>query len=268
MTFSDKVIIISIMKQHAPIHAEDLERRGLHLTIFACLAIFVLAVGVAVLMYQAVFSPGTSPTVVSPKTAFYGFCILSVLLVGYIWDRQSTIVKLRNQIEGDRKKATVAWELASRELLKTLPNFSSFQDRLPMEYRRAANTQQELSILLIQIQLHEDFSAPSAAQSTLGDAAKAIARKLRDEDSIYLLQFCYFAIVLPGVKLSAARGVSVRVAEGLTDVAGAIERYSFKIDIINYPLNASTAIELESCVCALIPDENSQQQLISTEIAT
>ena len=256
------------MKQHVPIRAEDVERRGLHLTIFACLAIFVLAVGVAVLMYQAVFSPGTSLTVVSPKTAFYGFCVLSILLVAYIWDRQSTIVKLRTQIEGDRKKATVAWELASRELLKTLPNFSSFQDRLPMEYRRAANTQQELSILLVQIQLHEDFSAPSTAQSTLGDAAKAIARKLRDEDSIYLLQFCYFAIVLPGVKLSAARGVSARVAEGLTDVAGAIERYSFKIDIINYPLNASTAIELESCVCALIPDENSQQQLISTEMAT
>jgi len=256
------------MKQHAPIDAADLERRGLHLTIFACLAIFALAVGVAVLMYQAVFSPGTSSTVVSPKTAFYGFCALSVLLVAYIWDRQLTILKLRNQIEGDRKKATVAWELASRELLKTLPNFSSFQDRLPMEYRRAASTTQELSILVVQIQLHEDFSASSTAQSTLGDVAKAIARKLRDEDSIYLLQFCCFAIVLPGVKLSAARGVSARIAECLTDVAGAIGRYSFKIDIINYPLNASTAIELESCVSALIPYDNSNQELISTEVAT
>ncbi len=130
-----------------------------------------------------------------------------------------------------------------------------------MEYRRAATSAQELSILLVQIQLHPDFSAPSTAQSALGDVAKAIARKLRDQDSIYLLQLYYFAIVLPGIKMTAAHVVSGRIAEGLTDVAGATERFTFKIDVFNYPQNASTANELESLVCALIPDEHSKQML-------
>ena len=203
----------------------------------------------------------------APRTAFFGFCILSILLLAYIVDRQATIVRLRNQIADDRKKASAARELASRDLLKTLPNFSSFQDRLPMEYRRAATAGQELTILLIHIRLHRDYSAPSTAQSALGDTAKAIARKLRDQDSIYLLQMYYFAIVLPGVRMSTAETVSARIADGLTDVAGAMERLSFKINVINYPEHASTANELETAICALMPDESSKQ-MISAEFTT
>src|ERR1700722_17515987 len=108
------------MKRHAPIRPEELERRGTHLTIFACLAVTVLAAGLAILMYQAIFTPEASPILGTPKTAFYGFCILSMLLVAYLWERQKTIVKLQKQIEGDRKRASLAQELASRELLKTL----------------------------------------------------------------------------------------------------------------------------------------------------
>ena len=254
------------MTQTAAVHSEDLERRALHLTIFACAVICVLAAGVAVLMYATLFAPRSGPIGGAPRTAFFGFCVLSVLLLAYIVDRQVTIVQLQKQIAEDRKKAQAAQELASRELLKTLPNFSSFQDRLPMEYRRAATSAQELSILLIHIELRKEFLARSTAQSALGDAAKAIARKLRDQDSIYLLQMYYFAIVLPGIQLPSAQAVSARIAEGLTDVAGAMERFTFKIDVFNYPEHASTANELESLVCALIPDNHSKQ-ILSSEFA-
>jgi GGDEF domain-containing protein len=247
------------MKKSAPIQADDLERRELHLTVFACLVILVLSGGMAVLMYTAVFAQGYAAAGNTPKMAFFGFCGLSVLLAAYVLDRQLTIIRLRMQIALDRKKAVTAQELASLELLKTLPNFSSFQDRLPMEYRRAATTAQELSILLVRIQLQSDFSSPSAAKSVLGDVAKAISRKLRDQDSLYLLQIGYFAIVLPGMQTSAARAMCARVGEGLTDVAGASGRFLFKIDVINYPENASTAHELESAVCAMIPDEYAKQ---------
>jgi GGDEF domain-containing protein len=254
------------MKRHAQIRPEDLDRRGLHLTIFAGLAVFVLAAGVAILMYEAVFSPTATPVIGTPRTPFYGFCILSVLLVSYIWERQITIVKLRNQIAGDRKKASMAQELASRELLKTLPNFGSLQDRLPMEFRRAATTSQAISILVVEIDPHQDFSAPSAIQCILGDSAKAIARKLHEEDSLYLLQSCYFAIVLPGATLPSGRGMAARISECLEDVAGTMARFAFKIDVVNYPEHASTAIELESSVCALISDENSREPTVISRL--
>jgi GGDEF domain-containing protein len=247
------------MKKSTPVRAEDLERRELHLTIFACLAIVVLSGGIAILMYTAVFAQGYAAAGNTSKMAFFGFCGLSVLLVAYVLDRQLTIMRLRTQIALDRKKALTAQELASLELLRTLPNFSSFQDRLPMEYRRAASTSQELSILLVRIQLQSDFSSPSAAKSVLGDVAKAISRKLRDQDSLYLLQMGFFAILLPDMQISTARAMCARVGEGLTDVAGAGGRFSFKVTVVNYPENASTATELESAVCALMPDEYAKQ---------
>lgn len=249
------------MKKSTPIRAEDIDRRELHLTIFACLLIVVLSGGMAVLMYSLVFAQGFSVAGHTPKTAFFGFCGLSVLLVAYVLDRQLTIMKLRKQMALDRKNVLTAQEQASLELLRTLPNFSSFQDRLPMEYRRASSASQELSILLVRILLQSDFSSPSTAKSVLGDIAKTISRKLRDQDSLYLLQMGFFAIVLPDMQTSAARAMAARVGEGLTDVAGASSRFSFKVDVINYPEHASTAHELERAVCALMPDEYAEPKI-------
>ena len=57
----------------------DLERRELHLTIFACLAIGILAIGTAVLMYPLVF-PAQGPADKTMRVAFFGFCGLCLLL--------------------------------------------------------------------------------------------------------------------------------------------------------------------------------------------
>ena len=177
----------------------DLERREFQLSLFACLAIVVLAGGLALLMYPAVFSTRESSSTRAPQIAFYGFCTLSSLLVAYIVDRQITIHRLRRQMALDRKKSSEALRQASADLLSTMPTFNTFEDRLTMEFRRAAAADLKLSVLVVSIKLHAAFSEPSLGMSALGDAAKAISRKLREEDSIFILRSAYFGVILPGV---------------------------------------------------------------------
>jgi GGDEF domain-containing protein len=132
-----------------------------------------------------------------------------------------------------------------------MPNFGSFQDRLPMEFRRMATTTQKLSIVVITLKFPPDHSSPSETAAALGDAAKVIARKLREQDSVYILAPACFGAVLPGVDLSTAERVSARLNEGLADAAGASHRFQFVLKVINYPAHASSAHELQQAVSAL-----------------
>lgn len=246
--------------------AADLDRRELQSTIFACIAIAIMGIGSALLMYPVVFThPATQNW--SPRIAFFGFCGLCVLLTAYVWDSHATIRKLRVQMEIDRKQSTEARLQASEELLKSIPKLSAFQDQLPMEYRRTTATSDQLSILVISFQFPDATASPAARGAVLGDAAKAIARKLREKDSIYVLGPVCFGTILPGVEASAARGVASRIAEGLVDAAGSNARFTYKIDIVNYPQNASSAHQLYEAVTALIPQDRSVHSLAAETLA-
>ena len=242
-----------------PIQPSDLERRQLHLILLACSAIVILAAGLALFMFPVVFSDQFFFSRREFVVAFFGFCGLSILLAVYLFDRQFTIRGLRHQIEEDRKRALAIHEQASAELFKALPHFNLFQDHLSMGYRRAASSGQELTVLVVTIQLQENLSFPAAKNSLLGDAAKAILRKLRDQDSFYLLQSGCFGVILPGTGMSTAQGISSRIADGLTDAAGVSKRFTFESSIINYPNNASSSQELDSAVCSLLPEDQSKR---------
>ncbi len=244
--------------------AVDLDRRELQSTIFACIAIAVMGIGSALLMYPVVFTHPASQDW-SPRIAFFGFCGLCLLLTAYVWDSHATIRRLRQQMEVDRKESSEARMQASEELLKSIPKLNSFQDQLPMEYRRTTATNQQLSILVVSFQF-PDASA-SAKGSILGDAAKAIARKLREQDSIYVLGQACFGAILPGVEASAARSLASRIGEGLIDAAGLNARFTYKIDVVNYPQNASSAHQLYEAVTALIPPDRSVHSLAAEAIA-
>jgi GGDEF domain-containing protein len=237
----------------------DLERREFHLSLFACMAIVVLAGGLALLMYPAVFSSRDSSPTRAPQIAFFGFCALSCLLVAYIVDRQITIHRLRDQLAADRERSSEALRQASADLLSTMPNFNTFEDRLTMEFRRAAAAELKLSVLVISIQLHAAFMEPSLGMSALGDAAKAVSRKLREQDSIYILRPAFFGVILPGVSQVSVQRVSSRLAEGLSDAAGASDRFSFKIDAISYPEQTSTAHDLELVVSGWLPEDDTKR---------
>jgi GGDEF domain-containing protein len=241
--------------------SESLERREMHLIILACAAIIVLAAGLALFMYPIVFSPTALTPTRTMSAAFIGFCVLSVLLAVYLVDRQVTIKRLRQQIGEERRRSSEALKQASADLLATLANFSSFQDQLAMEYRRAAAGKQNLSVLVITTKVHEALSDSSLSVAVFGDAAKAISRKLREEDSIYILTRGHFGVILPSVDVSVAKKVSARLVEGLTDAAGVNSRFSFTVHGITYPEQASSAHDLELAVTGLLPEDSLDQAM-------
>jgi GGDEF domain-containing protein len=243
------------MKIFDRVHADNLERRELHLSIFVAVIVMMLAVGTGFLMYPVVFSyqgPGDR----TMHIAFFGYCGLCVLLTMYLWERHATIRQLRREMIEGRRQIAETRRQASVELLKTMPNLSSFQDRLPMEFRRMVTTTQKLSIVVITIKFPAEHASPSETSSALGDAAKVIARKMREQDSIYILAPACFGVVLPGVDLETAERVRARVSEGLADAAGASHRFQFELKIINYPTHAASAHELLQAVSdiALLDD--------------
>ncbi len=255
------------MKVFDEVPVKDLERRERQLTLFACLAIGILAVGTAVLMYPVVFGHSATPADKSMRNAFFGFCGLCFLLAGYLWERQATVHRLRRQMAEDKKRVAAAQVEASEELLKTMPRLSSFQDRLPMEYRRMVATGSELSIVVVSLKMPSPAAGHSAEMGMLADAAKVISRRLREQDSLYLLGAGALAAVLPGMDAGRAEAVSARIGEGLADAAGATNRFSYKLDLLNYPVNASSAHELLQGVQALLPSDDSIRALAEEALA-
>src|SRR5438445_4702858 len=238
------------MKMFDRVNTDNLERRELHLSIFVAVIVMMLALGTGFLMYPLVFSyqgPGDR----TMHIAFFGYCGLCFLLTIYLWERHATIRQLRREMIEGRRQIAETRRQASVELLKTMPNLSSFQDRLPMEFRRMATTTEKLSIVVITIKFPPDHSSPSETAAALGDAAKVIARKLREQHSLYILPPACFGAVLPGVDLSTAERVCARLNEGLADAAGASRRFQFELKVINYPTHASSAHELQQAVSAL-----------------
>lgn len=122
-----------------------------------------------------------------------------------------------------------------------------------MEFRRAVNTRNSLSVMVIRLKANPNLASPAEVTAALGDAAKAILRKLRREDSLYHFAEGAFGLILPEVNAKNARIVAARITEGLQDVSGAAERFSHDIKIFNYPQHAATAPELEKSVRSLVP---------------
>jgi len=243
------------MKISHRVHADNLEHSERQLSIFVGVTVAVLAMGIVVLMYPVVFSHET-PDDRTMRTAFWGFCGLCILLTLYVWYRHSTIHRLRRGMVESRGQIAEIRRPASMDSLKTMPNFSSFQERLPMEFRRIAATTQKLSIVVATIRFPPHDFTPSETASALGDAAKVIARRMREEDSLYILAPACFGAVLPGVDLSNAERVCVRLTEALADAAGASRRFEFELTVVNYPANASSAHELQQAVSALAMSDN------------
>jgi GGDEF domain-containing protein len=233
----------------------NLERRELQLWVLAITTILILSLGLVLLMYPAVFSHPVVLAGKSLRVAFFGFCVLSMLLLGYLLDRRSVVRQLRRQIKQDENRIVKLRLQASADLLSTLPNWIHFQDRLTMEFRRVAHLQSSLSILSIQLIPSPTISDQDQLVAAEGDAAKAISRKLRREDSLY--RFCSgcFGIIMPGLVTAEANRTAERLKEGLDDAAGISIRFSSTVKLFNYPEHAATAQELEQAIHSLLPED-------------
>src|SRR5260370_6187017 len=165
---------------------DKLERRELQLTILASAYVLVQAAGLAVFMYPLVFlrPVGNKWTL---RVAFFGFCALTVLFVGYLLDHQRTVRKLKQQVLAELERNVTLQHQASVDLLQTMPDQNHFWDRLTMEYRRAMTMQKTLSILLAKAKAANAPAKNEPSSEAWSDAAKAMSRKLRPTDSVYRL---------------------------------------------------------------------------------
>ena len=233
---------------------DSLERRGLQLTILSAVFVVVLASGLAAFMYPLVF--------IHPlgnkwklRVAFFGFCALTLLFVGYLIDRQRTFRKLKQHLLAELDRNVTLQHQASVDLLQTMPDQNHFWDRLTMEYRRAMTMQKTLSILLLKAQPAAASAKNDKSSESWSDAAKAMSRKLRPTDSIYRLSTDVFALVLPGTDVLNAKRIAVRLQEELQDVRA---KYGTAFDITahNYPEHVKSSHELEDIVKSLLPAQD------------
>lgn len=86
----------------------SIDRRQWEPWVLALTVVFVLAVGTALLMYSTAIS---NDLIVSAKTnpkIFISFCALSVLLVGYVLERQVAVSRLCERLADERNRAEEA----------------------------------------------------------------------------------------------------------------------------------------------------------------
>jgi GGDEF domain-containing protein len=231
----------------------DLDRRERQLALFVFVAFIIMTGGMVLLMYPVVFSIDDFPGKRTLRIAFFGFCALSALFVFYFRERQRTIRKLREQVLNELQRHIEVERQASVELLQTVPGLSHFQDRLAMQFRRAANSEEALSVVVVRLKPSSSTSDKNEALAAFGDAAKAMSRRLRVEDSIFQLDSARFGILLPNTDIASANECAGRMKEGLRDAAGAVGRFVFDLRVVNYPEHVGSAHELYEIVSETIP---------------
>jgi len=230
---------------------DRLERRGLQLTILSSVFVLVLASGLAAFMYPLVFvhPEGSKWTM---RVAFFGFCALTVLFLSYLFERQSTFQKLKEQLLAELERNVALQIQASADLLKSMPDRNFFWDRLSMEFRRAQTVEKMLSLIVVKV--NRNRKAGSDPNAALGAAVKAMSRKLRPGDSVYRLAEDMFGVVLPETDTLNAKRVAVRLQEELQGVRAHFN-CTFDLTAHNYPEHVKSAHELEDIVKSMFPDE-------------
>lgn len=254
------------MRLFDTVKRENLDRREFQLLVLAIVCIIFLAAGLALLAYPVIISRTFILAGWTLKVLFFGFCGLCALLVGYLWERYRVVRQLRAQVFLEQRRYMDFRHQAGRDLLAALPGFNQFQDRLVMEYRRAANLGDSFSILVARLTSAVNISDQDELTAAFGDAAKAMSRKLRREDSLYHFSPEVFGAILPGTNGVDARLVVERVEEGLHDAAGAANRFSSVVKVFNYPQNAATAHELEQAVRSLLPADLVPEPVIESTL--
>ena len=231
------------------------EERGFPLSVFSLVVIAILLTVVCFSMYSAVSSRPIIFTTRTSKIFFFGFCALSLLLLGYLIERHVVVRRLRREITKTLDQCSEIKKGAARDLLSMLSGMNQFQDRLAMEFRRAASMKGTLSVIVIRLKPAEGLTDPWEIVSATGDAVKAISRNLRHADSLYHFRDEIFGTVMPDVDFKDGQEIAARFAEELSEVAGAPPRFNHDVSIFNYPRHAATAHELEDAVRSLIPKE-------------
>ena len=87
---------MQIFDQVDPLALESRERQ---LWLLALSLLVLFALGIALLIYPAVFSRPIDLIVASPRQIFFGFCAMVVLAVAYLIDRLFHLSRLRHKAQ-------------------------------------------------------------------------------------------------------------------------------------------------------------------------
>jgi PleD family two-component response regulator len=239
---------------------DHLERRESHLTILAAVVVLILAAGVALLMYPLVFVHGEEVTKWPMRFAFFGFCVLSLLVAAYLLDRQRTFRSVKQQLVAELQRNIDLRHQADADLLHTIPDLNHFQDRLAMDYRRASAMEHALSVLAVKIGVSPSVTDSNEATALVGEIARAIGRNLRPSDSMYLLATGFFGVVLSDTDTATAKKLTAKLQPAIRQVAGE-EKFTFEMFVRTYPDNAKSAHELEQAVASRLPSEQTWDEV-------
>ena len=244
------------------VELDQLERRESHLTILAAVVVLILAAGVALLMYPLVFVHGEEPAKWPMRFAFFGFCILSLLVAAYLLDRQRTFRSVKQQLVAELQRNIDLRHQADADLLHTIPDLNHFQDRLAMEYRRASAMEHALSVLAVKVSVSASVTDQDESRALVGEIARAIGRNLRPSDSMYLLAPGFFGVVLSDTDTATAKNLTAKLEPAVRKVA-ADDKFKFEMFVRNYPDNAKSAHELELAISSRMPAEQNWDEVSS-----
>jgi len=233
---------------------DHLERRELHLTLLAAVFVLVQAAGLAALMYPLVFLRPDAGNKWTLRVAYFGFCVLTLLFVGYLLDRQRLVHRLKQDLLEQLERNAQLRQQASVDVVQSMPGQNHFEDRLTMEHRRAMTMNTALSVLLVQCKPSVGEKNAKSREAAWGEAAKAMSGRLRPTDSIYNLSPELFALVLPETDTLNAKRVAVRLQEVLQGVR-ARHGLAFEVSVHNYPEHVQSLHELEDIVKSLLPEK-------------
>jgi len=218
---------------------DRLERRELQLTVLSVVFVLILAGGLAAFMYPLVFvhPDGNKWTL---RVAFFGFCALVALFIGYFLDRQRTVRKLKQHLLAEVERNVALKHQANMDLLGSMPDANQFWDRLTMEFRRAKTMQKTLSLVLLKVNKGTG-NGRNADMAAVGSAcAKAMSRRLRPTDSIFRLSADLFGVVLPETDSVNGKRVAVRLQDELQNARTAFG-VIFELNVYNYPEDVVSA---------------------------
>jgi len=245
------------------IRVQNLDRRQFQLTVLASMTIAVLATGVAILMYPAIFSQSLLVSGQTFRFAFYGFCILSALFVGYLWDRQITIRHLTQQVQMDQRRSNTFRLEACNNLLNTISGAIRFREQLNAHTRvmGAGTLPASVSVAVVRLYLSGMISDKNEEKVAFGDAAQVIHRRLRAGDSFYTLSSGVYGIILTGTDALSAQRFTAGLELGLLDAAGVGNRFTADVQLLNSADYGKSAQGLEQAISGLLPRDASILQV-------
>jgi diguanylate cyclase (GGDEF)-like protein len=176
----------------------SIDRRDWHLWLVAFMLIFVLGVGLLSFMFPAAFWE-RGEVLLAPNRAFYGFSLLLILTLAYLYQKESKLRELKRK-QWEAKLVHTAFH----DPLTDLPNRLLFLDRLALCVSHTKRHPDYLFAVLYmdldRFKTINDGMGHVAGDQLLVQAGRRLCSCLRPSDTVSRLGGDEFAILMDDIK--------------------------------------------------------------------